>query len=285
MSFDIFSQVAYDFATLQAHDALTVATLAVLEGLLSVDNSLVLAILVKGLPPKKRRRALTYGIVGAFAFRILALIFAVYMMKLTIFKLLGGLYLVYLAMKHLFFFSREDAHQTRTATERSFWKTVLVVEFTDIAFSIDSITTAVAMSDKLLIIWLGGILGIVFLRYAATLFIRLLEKLPTLEDLAFQLIFFIGTKLLLEGFHIEISQTVFWIMFAVILILGTALVYKDHHQRSTRSRFHERLLIKLKEHAITVDDVLALDYIPRDVLAVLIEEGHLAIQRKPGHSQ
>ena len=93
---------------------------------------------------------------------------------------------------------------------------VVVVELTDIAFSIDSITTAVAMSDKLLVVWIGGILGIIFLRFAASSFVRLLEKLPRLEDLAYQLIFFIGTKLSLEAFHVEIEHGIFWLMMGII---------------------------------------------------------------------
>ena len=108
------------------------------------------------------------------------------------------------------------------------------------------------MSNKLLIIWLAGIMGIIFLRFAAGLFIRMLEKLPKLEDLAYQLIFFVGTKLLLEGFHIEISHAVFWMMMAVIAILGSALVYRDYYQTKTASRFHNRLLGRLKAQEIAV---------------------------------
>ena len=162
----------------------------------------------------------------------------------------------------MFFFYKEDAHQSRPKVAANFWKTVLIVELTDIAFFIDSITTAVTMSDKLIIVSLAGIMGIIFLRFAAGFFIRLLEKLPKLEDLAYQLIFFVGTKLLLEGFRIEISHSVFWMMMAVIAILGSALVSRDYYQNKTKSRFHNRLLSKLKAHEITVDEILALEYVP-----------------------
>src|SRR5512133_31225 len=130
----VFSQFFQEMQHLQAIDLLTVATLAGLEGILSVDNALVLAILVRDLPPKARKRALTYGIVGAFVFRFIALVFAAQLMHWSAFKLLGGGYLVYLAMKHMFFFTREDATQSREAVARNFWMTVLVVELTDIAF-------------------------------------------------------------------------------------------------------------------------------------------------------
>jgi len=273
-------QLAGELRSLSGPDVLAIFTLAVLEGILSVDNSLVLAILVRTLPKAQQKKALMYGIFGAFFFRVVALVFAAHLMRFVAFKIIGGSYLVYLAMKHMFFFYKEDAHQPRPRVAASFWKTVLLVEFTDIAFSIDSITTAVAMSDKLIIVWLAGIMGIIFLRVAAGFFIRLLEKLPKLEDLAYQLIFFVGTKLLLEGFHIEIRHTVFWMMMAVIAILGSALVYRDYHQTRTKTRFHNRLLARLKAGEITVDEILALEYVPREILLYLRETGAMSLQAK-----
>lgn len=271
----IFSQLFQEMQQFQAIDLLTVATLAGLEGILSVDNALVLAILVRDLPPKARKRALTYGIVGAFVFRFIALVFAAHLMSMSAFKLLGGGYLVYLAMKHMFFFTREAANQSREAVARNFWMTVLVVELTDIAFSIDSITTAVAMSNKLLIVWLGGILGIIFLRFAANLFVTLLEKLPRLEDLAYQLIFFIGIKLSLDAFEVRLDHGVFWMMMAIIATLGGSLVYRDYHQRKTHTQYCDRLLKDLQAGTVNLDDLLKLEVIPAEIVAYLIKDGHI----------
>lgn len=278
-----FNQLLGEFYSLQAVDLLTIATLAILEGILSVDNALVLAILVRTLPKHQQQRALAYGIVGAFAFRLLALVFAAYLMRLWIFKLIGGAYLLYLAMKHMFFFQKEDAHQPGAGVIGNFWKTVFLVELTDVAFSIDSITTAVAMSDKLLIVWLGGILGIISLRMASGIFIRLLEKLPKLEDLAYQLIFFIGTKLALEAFHVEIETGIFWLIMGVIAILGAALVYRDYHQRKTRSKFHNLLLKRLDDGDITLEEVFELEYLPREVIHYLRQKNCLKIQVPEGN--
>jgi YkoY family integral membrane protein len=274
---NLILQIIREFHALVPLDLLTIATLTVLEGILSVDNALVLAILVRTLPPEQRRKALTYGIVGAFVFRFIALIFAAHLMQLWVFKLIGGGYLVYLAMKHMFFFNKEDAHQVRPKTAASFWKVVVVVELTDIAFSIDSITTAVAMSDKLLVVWIGGILGIIFLRFAASFFVRLLEKLPRLEDLAYQLIFFIGTKLSLEAFHVEIEHGIFWLMMGIIAVLGASLVYRDYHQRATRTRHNDRLLERLQKGELTTKELLAQESVPGEVLAWLRDEGRLVL--------
>jgi len=277
---ELLRQMSEAATALRPADSLVILTLAALEGILSVDNSLVLAILVRSLPREQQKKALSYGIVGAFLFRIAALILAAHLMRFTIFKAIGGLYLVYLAMKHMFFVFKEDAHQPRPATAGNFWRTVLVVELTDLAFSIDSITTAVAMSAKIMVVWLGGILGIVFLRFAAGFFIRLLERLPRLEDLAYQLIFFIGTKLLLESLHIEIPHAIFWVMMAVIATLGASLVYRDHYQTVSKSRFENRLQQEISRGSLGVEDVLQLEYIPRGVLRSLIDRGDLRLSRK-----
>jgi len=280
MEISVLMQVSQELHAFSGADGLAIATLAILEGILSVDNSLVLAILVRTLPKEQQKKALMYGIFGAFFFRVLALVFAAQLMHFIAFKIIGGGYLVYLAMKHMFFFYKEDAHQPTSKAAAGFWKTVVIVELTDIAFSIDSITTAVAVSDKLIVVWLAGIMGIIFLRFAAGFFIRLMEKLPKLEDLAYQLIFFVGTKLLLEGFHIEISHSVFWMMMGVIVILGSALVYRDYYQTKTDSHFHDRLLSRLKANEISVEEILALEYVPREIILYLRDTGAFAVQQK-----
>lgn len=273
----LLSQISTEIASLHAVDLLTVATLALLEGILSVDNALVLAILVKDLPATERKKALTYGIVGAFLFRFIALIFAAKLMGWMIFKVLGGGYLIYLAMKHMFFFHEEDAHQSSLRVSRSFWMTVVVVELTDIAFSIDSITTAVAMSNKLVIIWLGGILGIIFLRFSANLFVRLLEQFPKLEDLAYQLIFFIGIKLFLDAFAIHLEHTIFWAMMAIIATIGTSLVYRDYRQRKTHSQYCDRLLIDVQSGRVTLAELMKFESIPAPVFSWICERNKISL--------
>src|SRR2546425_9010142 len=86
----------------QASDLLTIALLVALEGLLSADNAMVLAVLVLGLPKQEQRPALRYGIIGAFAFRTIATLLAVYLIKLGWVKLAGAAYLLYLSFQHFF---------------------------------------------------------------------------------------------------------------------------------------------------------------------------------------
>jgi len=150
-------------------DLVTIGLLVALEGLLSADNALVMAIMVLGLPRTEHKQALRYGLLGGFAFRFLATLLAVYLIRLSLVKLLGGVYLLYLTYSH--FFGQEEGVDRRQPPRAKgmlgltpFWATVVRVELINLAFSIDSILVAVAMSPKLWVVVTGGILGIVAMR-------------------------------------------------------------------------------------------------------------------------
>jgi YkoY family integral membrane protein len=269
----------------EIHDIAVVALLVVLEGVLSIDNALVLGLLAKRLPKHQQGRALTYGLVGAFLFRLLAIATATFLLRWRIVKLLGGAYLVYVAVKYFFFESRvqsdekitvgpdgtpiilddgtgkppnletvEDEIQARTplhvpeleqepgkaAKFARFWPTVLVIELTDIAFAIDSILAAIALvgpapsghagpHPKLWVVLTGGMLGVILMRFAAIIFIKLLERFPRFETSAYLLVLVIGGKLMADytlntpdhphrlDFH-DFRHPAFWTFWLLMLV-------------------------------------------------------------------
>jgi len=277
----VLTQLSTEFGSLGAFDLLTIGTLALLEGILSVDNALVLAILVRHLPAELRRRGLTYGLVGAFVFRVIALIFAASLIRFTLFKLVGGVYLLYLAMKNMFRVGAESGKEESAVKKAGFWQTVALVEMTDIVFSIDSITTAVALSDKLLIVYIGGILGIIFMRFLSSFFIGLLERFPKLEDLAYQLVFFIGVRLTLESLHIEIEHTIFWVMMGVIGIIGGSLVYRDYKETQLAGLLHDDILSEIRNHTFSLEQILQnRTELPTSTVRHLIDQGYLRLTSK-----
>src|SRR5919201_3675777 len=155
--------------SLHPADFIIIGLLVVLEGLLSADNALVLAIMILGLRRRDQGKALRYGLVGAFAFRIVATLLATYLIRRGWVKLLGGAYLVYLTFNHFF---RSGSAQERSKPRpaqpwlglSALWGTVIKVELVNIAFSVDSILVAVAMSRKFWVVLTGGLLGIVAIR-------------------------------------------------------------------------------------------------------------------------
>jgi YkoY family integral membrane protein len=223
-------------------DFVTIALLVALEGLLSADNAMVLAVLVLGLPKAQQQQALRYGILGAFAFRSIATLLAVYLIKLAWVKIVGAGYLMYLTYHH--FSGREGAAARRTPPPATpwlgltaFWATVVKVEFTDIVFAIDSILVAVAMSPKLWVILTGGMLGIVMMRLVIARLLSLVERYPPLVDAAFVIIAWVGLKLLLEFLHTEryvAFEIPRWLSLGLIVIIfATAWLYALRQERRT----------------------------------------------------
>ena len=189
-----------------ASDLVTIAMLVALEGLLSADNAMVLAVLALGLPKPQRRKALRYGIVGAFAFRSSATLLAVYLIRVGWVKLVGAAYLIYLVYRH--FGGKESAEARRTAPPAqpsfglsAFWATVVKVELTDLVFALDSILVGVAMSPKAWVVISGGILGIVMMRLVIGQLLALIERYPPLVDGAFIIITWVAVKLVAEFLH------------------------------------------------------------------------------------
>jgi YkoY family integral membrane protein len=182
------------------HSLAIIGVLVFLEGLLSLDNALVLAIMARGVKPELRKKALTYGLIGAVAFRIAAIGIASSLIRYHWVKIIGGAYLMWLVMKY-FFLDDHSADQIE-AKSRGFWQTVILIELTDIAFAIDSILAAVAMTNQFWLIVIGGLIGTVMMRFAASGMIKLLEKFSRLEMTAYLLIAIIGIKIILEGIQI-----------------------------------------------------------------------------------
>ena len=198
----VFEVVTHALASQRfgVEDVPTVGMLIFLEGLLSADNALVLAILVSGLPKHQQRRGLLYGLVGAFVLRGIAIITAAHLMRYWWIEGLGGAYLLYLATRHFIEMARHrgDEH-TNTHKLRSFWPTIIIVELTDLAFAIDSILAAVGLvgadESKVWVIYTGGMIGVIMMRFVAGFFLRLLGKFARLEASAYAIIAWISVKL------------------------------------------------------------------------------------------
>ena len=223
-------------------DLAVIGLLAFLEGILSIDNALVLALLAKPLPKNLQKKALTYGLIGAVGFRLVALGLTTYLMRWTWVKWVGGFYLLYVGLKH-FWDNRaaaraaEEEGKDRPKKSVSFWKTVLIIELTDIAFAVDSILAAVALSKKFWVVFTGGFLGVVLMRFAANVFIVLIEKFPRMEVTAYLLVTLIGAKLVVDAAHLpgvdfhsasSPAAWAFWSLMVGFIAVGLTGSRKKH---------------------------------------------------------
>ncbi|MEY9094743.1 TerC family protein [Paenibacillus sp. RC84] len=189
-----------------------------LEGLLAADNALVLAIMVKHLPEEERKRALFYGLAGAFVFRFLSLFIISFLVDVWQVQAIGAVYLIFIALNHIFrkvlVKKGENGGKKEKAGKAgsSFWATVFKVELADIAFAVDSILAAVALAVALpesglpriggmdggqfFIVFAGGLIGLIIMRFAASYFVNLLNRRPGLEIAAFVIVGWVGVKLI-----------------------------------------------------------------------------------------
>ena len=196
--------------------------LILMEGILSADNALVLAVMVKPLPPNSRPKVLFYGLAGALVLRFSALFAISWLANVWQAQAVGALYLFFVAVSNMRKYLRHQENDTSKvdnlkeevplkASRKDFWKTVAKVEIADLAFAVDSILAAVAVAISLkptgiahiggmdigqcLVVFVGGMAGVVLMRFAATIFVKLLDQRPKLELAAFLLVGWIAIKL------------------------------------------------------------------------------------------
>lgn len=249
MDFSIFMEYAW-----------VIIVLIVLEGLLAADNAVVLAIMVKHLEPKQRKKALFYGLLGAFIFRMIAILLLVWLVQWWWMQALGAIYLFYVSLSHLYklYAARKDrehsdvddkieAHDKKSKGS-GFWFTVLKVEIADIAFAIDSILAAAAIALALpavggdffgvnagqyTVMLIGGLIGVIIMRFFATWFVEILNKRPGLEVAAFIVVGWVGVKLAVltlsheqlnviphEFPHSTLWKVIFWGVMVIVITTG-----------------------------------------------------------------
>lgn len=237
--------------------------LIVLEGLLAADNAVVMAVMVRHLPKAQQKKALFYGLLGAFVFRFAALFMITFLVNIWQIQALGAAYLLFISIKSIYDQRKKDETNINLNSKKKsgFWMTVLKVELADIAFALDSMLAAVALAVTLpelgdfhigginggqfIVMLLGGIIGLIIMRFAARQFVVLLEKFPSLETAAFLIVGWVGVKLLVMtlahekvqiidvGFpHSTLWKSTFWIVLVGIALQGYLVgMRKDRKKR------------------------------------------------------
>ncbi|MEI4769721.1 TerC family protein [Psychrobacillus sp. FJAT-51614] len=238
-----------------------------LEGLLAADNAVVMAVMVKHLPKNQQKKALFYGLLGAFVFRFLALFMITFLVNIWQVQAIGAAYLLFISIKHIYDQRKKpgphiDVEGMEPKKGSGFWMTVLKVELADIAFAIDSMLAAVAIAVTLpyvgdfdigginagqfAVMFAGGVIGLIIMRFAAHKFVKLLEKYPSLETAAFLIVGWVGVKLaVLTLSHDKVGvlphdfphsapwEITFWTVLLGIALLGYIFGVVKHKKEDT----------------------------------------------------
>ena len=208
----IFNYLNFHFSV---EASIVLLILVFLEAVLSADNAIALAAIAQGLEDKKLEgQALNIGLVFAYVLRITLLLTATWVQKFWQFELLGAGYLLWLVFQH--FSSQEDENNHHHGPRfKSLWQAIPVLAFTDLAFSLDSVTTAIAVSQETWLIITGTTIGVVTLRFMAGLFIRWLDEYENLEDAGYVTVAFVGLRLLLKVINDDLVPPQ-WLMVTAI---------------------------------------------------------------------
>lgn len=239
-----------------------------LEGLLAADNAVVMAVMVKHLPKAQQKKALFYGLAGAFIFRFGALFMITLLVNIWQIQALGAAYLLFICFKHIYDQRKghgdeqEELDAKKDGKGSGFWMTVLKIELADIAFAIDSMLAAVALavtlphldvfgftdigginSGQFFVMLAGGLIGVIIMRFAAHKFVQLLETYPQLETAAFVIVGWVGVKLLVMTLsheklgilphdfpHSTPWTIVFWTVLVGIVVVGALIGVRKKKQ-------------------------------------------------------
>ncbi|MBD2020988.1 DUF475 domain-containing protein [Leptolyngbya sp. FACHB-36] len=191
-----------------------------LEAVLSADNAIALAALTQGLQdPKLQQRALNIGLVLAYVLRMTLILTATWVMKFWQVELAGALYLLWLVVQYFTSSSNEDGERSHHGPRfTSLWQAIPMIAITDLAFSLDSVTTAIAISQEIWLILLGATIGIITLRFMAGLFIRWLDEFAHLEDAGYITVALVGLRLLVRVINPQLVPSE-WLMVGMIALI------------------------------------------------------------------
>ncbi|MGB7249079.1 MAG: DUF475 domain-containing protein [Phormidesmis sp.] len=201
--------------TLGGDTLLLLPVLIMLELVLSADNAIALAAIAQGLNTEElQKKALNIGLVAAFVLRVTLILAASWVLRYWQFEVAGAAYLLWLVYQH-FTSDTDESGESHGPRFNALWQAIPTIALTDLAFSLDSVTTAIALSKDVFIVLLGGTIGIIALRFMAGLFIRLLDVYTHLEDAGFVTVAFVGIRLLLRVINPEWVPPE-WVMVSLI---------------------------------------------------------------------
>ena len=197
--------------------------LVALELVLSADNAIALAAVArKQNDPIKEKKALDLGITIAFFLRVALILLAQWVLAFKPLQLLAGVYLLWLFLSHISVKSSgpEDPDgSSGHPPSTSFSRTIVALALTDLAFSVDSVAAAVAISDQIILVITGAFIGVIALRFTSGLFIRWLKVYTRLETAGYLAVALVGVKLILTLLLSGFQPPEWWTLLIVALLM------------------------------------------------------------------
>lgn len=199
-----------------------------LEAVLSADNAIALASIAQGLKDEKEQQyALNVGLILAYILRITLIITATWVIQFWQFSVAGGLYLLWLVFRY-YTNKNDDSDSVSSLNFKGLWQAIPMIAVTDLAFSLDSVTTAIAVADDIWLIIAGGTIGVIALRFLAQLFIRWIEEYTHLEEAGFITVGLVGLRLIIKVAEPNLVPPEWLMIITIIGIFTWGFSAKNH---------------------------------------------------------
>ncbi|CAG9425624.1 TerC family protein [Providencia alcalifaciens] len=223
---------------LDPHAWMALATLTILEVVLGIDNIIFLSIVVSKLPAHQQNSARRIGLIAAMGMRLALLASIAWLARLTtpLFTLAehtvsardlilcaGGLFLIWKSSQEIFdTIEGEDDDGIAQKKVTSFWGAIMQIAILDIIFSLDSVITAVGLSDHLFIMMAAVIMAVMIMMFAAKPIGDFVERYPSVKILALSFLILVGFTLLLESVQVHVSKG--YIYFAMFFSMSVQML-------------------------------------------------------------
>ena len=225
-------------------DALILLALLIgLELVLGVDNILVISIFVGRLPAGERNKARLLGLAFALLARIVMLVILLWLAKLTtplflnlsvrdLILLAGGMFLLYKAVTeiHHTVELKEEQHQEKKA-KQAFAAVITQIVLLDIVFSIDSVVTAIGLTNQLWVIVSAVIVSFAAILFAAKPIGDFILDRPTLKILALSFLITIGITIFMEGMHKHVPKAYIYLPMGFALLVEMLQLRYEHNKK------------------------------------------------------
>ena len=240
----------------------TLITLTILEIVLGIDNIIFLTILVSKVPKEHQQRTRLFGLGLAMVTRVLLLLSIAWVMKLTtpLFEIMdhpfsgrdlilifGGLFLLYKSATEIYDSVEADEDDTpeadvRDAAEKGMMIIVMQIAVIDIVFSLDSVITAVGLSQDIPVMVIAVMAAVLVMMFAAKTIGDFVERHPSIKMLALSFLIMVGTILIIDGFGIHVPKG--YLYAAMAFSLAVEALNIRLRSKSERLQRRHRLMDK-----------------------------------------
>lgn len=222
---------------------LGLVTLTILEVILGIDNLVFIAIISQRLPVQQQKTARKLGLTFAWVTRLLLLASAVWITKLTtpliyisgldfsgrdIFLFLGGVFLLYKATQEIHgeLEPEHDKPESKKTVRGQFVMIVAQIAILDIIFSLDSVLTAIGLTQQFWLMATAITIAILAMIYASEPLSKFIERNPTIKMLALSFLILIGMVLVADSFHTHIPRGYIYFAMGFSIFVETLNIVK-----------------------------------------------------------